>query len=326
MTATRNRPRGGVLVESAIVTSFMMLVLLATLRLGIVGYYTMQADAAAFQHAHETALNVPDPTARTHVEGNYSGIQDNDISQSPPQPAPAPSMPVDYSYQNTGNRHGGASMILSTQVQSIVKKKNIVDIPGIGPISAIGSAIEPRNQENALDFNIFGDTLPLAMFSDRVDYFVQGENAPPYFLGFIRMRECLAWDSSGNYCQSDLYPALGLAEFLGGGPPENLQNNYARAQNGIGSANNPTGIPNAVFEEAGIHQRCFAALATVLSNNPAYPSDKVAFMAALQPHYGVINSWDNPLPGGYPLNEIVPGAYPMFSWRRGVDVNGNATC
>ncbi|HMD01878.1 MAG TPA: TadE family protein [Candidatus Baltobacteraceae bacterium] len=271
--------RGAALTETALVVGVVLILILGAVQLGVIGYVQMTADAAAFMDAHENVIGIGSQysSAEAATAGVYPNITVGEISESP-APAPVPTVYVDYGYNDpnpiiraasASNRHGGASMMEPTQLTSVVQKPNVISMLGI-PLSVESYMVEPQWLENGVHFDVANsDNYGQAGANFQVNYFTQGENTPPYYVGFNFQEDCTdtqPWSASGSGgCLSPVqFRALGVAEHLDDSDWKNLTNGISGSW------------PSTVFQQVACHQRYFATLAQFFANN----SDLTSIMPA----------------------------------------------
>ncbi len=299
---------GVALAETALVLSLALLFIFGALQFAILGFCEMTTDTASFIHAHGVSDGMSDTAARSETTQVLSKVNTTDISSTQQAP-PVQAAPVNYSYGDTSNRHGGASFIAGTQQQSEVTNTQapLVNLLAgmVGPSGVFttrGVDVEPLTYESSIDFNVYGDPSN-NLLVHSADYFSQGENAPPYFVGLHYFRFCPdAPSTKWNTCSNpNTYAALGMAEYL-----DDL--NWARNDPGVGA--------NGVFRETTAHQRVFADLAAFFAANPTMNLNGATANAfdTGAPHgdWCTTYNWDNHVPGGYAPNDIHPGKYPLY--------------
>lgn len=306
--------RGAVLVETALTIFLILTLLYGTVQLGIVGIEQLRADGAAFTSAHARALNVSEPTVgaldpAAKAAAIYRGVAATDVALANGEP-PKTSETVNYDFTNTQGRHGGVSMLLPVQIVSTVLRKNVNNIV-LGATGSLftltGRTIDPAYLEVGAHGNIQGNAFnSIGAFNDRSDYFSQGENTPPYFVGFHYLTFCENTSSwSGCPTNQQDYDAVGLAEYLD-------DDNWGRASNGS--------VPNGVFHATLGHQNTFAQISGVLA--AATSAQALYATGTLRWNRGVLdcvyNTWDSRQAGGYPNNYTAVGQYPLHP-----DVNCN---
>jgi hypothetical protein len=302
-----NGQRGAVLVETALTILVVLTVLYGSLQLGIVGVEQLRADGAAFASSHAQALNVTEPTVgaidpAAKAAGIYRGVASTDVALANGKP-PTTAEAVNYDFTDTQGRHGGVSLTLPVQVVSTVLRNNVnsIVLGATGSLFTLsGSTIDPAYLEVGAHGNIQGDAFnSLASFNDRADYFSQGENTPPYFVGFHYLTFCESTTSWAGCPTNDQdYDAVGLAEYLDA-------DNWGRANNGS--------VTNSVFIATLGHQNTFAQISGVLG---AASSAKALYATgSLRWNQGVLNciynTWDSRQAGGYPNNYTAIGQFPL---------------
>ena len=302
-----NAQRGAVLVETALTIFLILTLLFGGMQLGIIGIGQLRVDGAAFTSSHTQALNVSEPTVAganpaAKAAGIYRGVAPTDVALANGEP-PSTAETVNYDFTNTQGRHGGVSMLLPVQIVSTVLRKNVNNIllGATGSLFTLtGSTIDPAYLEVGAHGNIQGNLFnSLGAFNDRSDYFTQGENTPPYFVGFHYLTFCEDTSSwSGCPVNQQDYDAVGLAEYLD-------NDNWGRANNGA--------VANGVFHATIGHQNTFAQISGVLGT--ATSAQALYASGALRWNQGVLgciyNTWDSRQAGGYPNNYTAIGQYPL---------------
>ena len=316
----RHRQRGAALPETALVLTLLLMVVIGAIRVAVVGYQQVSADGAAFFNAHETGLKQTYPGVATQLDPNaatqsvFPRNATGDTTITPQTYAPPAVQLPNYGFNQSNNRHGGASLIQPLQTISTVTRTNLdpVSIFGGSVMTVTGIGVEPSFQETGVHGNIGGNTFGTqASFAAATDYFSQGENTPPYFGGFNYMQFCpVAPDpnpaNSWNGCPTTVeFLALGMAEYL------DVQN-WGRSPNGIAPEN------QAVFWEALYHQNVYAEISAVLPQDisPTHPWNVTAAKTALNHTDSTqliskVYSWDSAQQGGFPAPGYVPGTYPL---------------
>ncbi len=271
------RERGAVLVETTLVSGMVLTLLLFSVQVGILGFLQITADAASFVDAHVHSVGTVSKS--TDVEnataGTFPQLAPADIAVTP-LPAPSASIPVDYQYngskaevaQSQVSRVGGVSMMQPTLIQSNVRPHQVFNMFG-NNIGVSGQDIEPQWQECGAHYNVgnasdltCGGSNPSPNF--QVDYFTNGENTPPYFVGFNYIKHCQdaqPWSTctaSGAGSGED-FIAFGVAEYLDAC-------NAHRSIPGISGAGRDGCGNEATFHEAACHQRVYSDLAKFFNN------------------------------------------------------------
>lgn len=307
--------RGAVLVESALALPLILLFTYGSIQLGMVGLEQLTVDGGAFIAAHQKALlgdnlkNYQD--APTLAKASLPHLNSPTISVPEPTFGQAPTTDTtnfvqQYNLNNSNARHGGVSMIQPVQTVSFVKSTSFASLLlGIGnSISVTGIAIDPAfrliNGHGDIGGNNFNTT---AAFATAADPLVDGNNAPPYFVGFNYILQCPFTTTPWTACAQPYFSALGLAEYLD-------VNNWGRPVNGV--------IPDrlAVFSEARLHQNKFASIANALSVAAQSAKPHANKAAILNPLGGgdvqCVYSFDNQNLGTYTAGATHIGDFPLY--------------
>ncbi len=317
----RHHQRGAALPETALVLTLLLMVVIGAIRIAVVGYQQVSADGAAYFNAHETGLKQTYPGVATQLDPNaatqtvFPRNATGDTTITPQTYAPPAVTLPNYGFSQTGNRHGGASLIQPLQTISTVTRTNIdpVSIFGGSVMTVTGIGVEPSFQETGVHGNIGGNDFGTqASFAAAADYFSQGENTPPYFGGFNYMQFCpVAPDpnlaNAWNGCPTAVeFLALGMAEYL------DVQN-WGRSPNGIAPEN------QAVFWETLYHQNVYAEISADLATwapniaTTANRQNAQKYLNHTDPAQTIskVYSWDSAQQGGFPAPGYVPGTYPL---------------
>ncbi|HEY5231276.1 MAG TPA: hypothetical protein VIJ11_10350 [Galbitalea sp.] len=310
--------RGAALPETALTLTLLLLVIIGGIRVAVVGYEQVSVDGAAFFNAHETGLKQTNPSVAQQLDPNaatasaFPRAAGADATIAPQTFAPpAVSLP-NYGFDQTNNRHGGASLMQPLQTISTVTKTNLdpVSIFGGSVMTVTGIGVEPSFKETGVHGNIGGNDFgTAASFASAADYFSQGENTPPYFGGFNYIQFCAVApdpNTSWNGCPQQVeFLALGTAEYLD-------IDNWGRSQNGI------TPEQQAVFWETLYHQNVYAEITQALPSaigGKGSPSLKIAQSVLNRTdssqYIWKVYSWDSQQQGGFPAPGYVPGQYPL---------------
>ena len=218
----RNRPRGAILVETALFVSATLVFMLGTIQIGVLGFLQLTTDSAAYFDARANVLTVAAGTLVQATHNAFSQIPVADI-QPVALPAPTPTIPVDYGYNDPNpivqgasavQRHGGASMMQPAQLQTTVNVPGLANILGQS-LGVTGTAIEAKWVECGPHFEIANTGCSLANPSanQQTNYFTNGENTPLYFVGFNYMQQCSLQGPWGVYSGSN--PNSGTNAFYG---------------------------------------------------------------------------------------------------------------
>ena len=263
------------MVETALFVSATLVFMLGIIQIGVLGYLQLTTDAAAYYDARANVLTVSSGTPEQATNNAFPQISIANI-QPTAVPAPTPSVAVDYGYNDPSasvratsqsNRHGGASMMTPEQLQATV------DVPGLAHIlgkslGVNGVAIEAKWVECGTHDDIANEGCSLASpgpYSQN-NYFTQGENTPPYFVGFNYLQECslngpwgeytgqgdssLDWQNpAASYASGSDYLAY-FASFSGA-PPSGLTVDWSNSGTPCANGSN-SGNPNISFLALGV--------------------------------------------------------------------------
>jgi hypothetical protein len=274
--------RGVALVETALVMSFVLLMMLASINLSTIGFYQMSADAAAFFEAHTAALRRSCTPTGSVANSIFTRIPSASFScttiagQNLNVPVTA------YNFQSNSTRYGGYSIMQGSQIRSTVDATaaSIGLLPGGLKAPILGEAFEPQFDEYGVHYNADSNQSGLSWFTNRVDYFTEGENTPPYFVGYRIVRMCgiqtvtgssaaTAVSAPWSTCPNNVeWHGLGLAEYLD-------TDNWGYTNPGIGPVH-ATSSPKATFQYAECHQQLYVAFAAKLATyySAALPTTK----------------------------------------------------
>ncbi len=351
-----NAVRGAALVETALVVGVVLVMVLGAVQIGVIGYLQMTADAASFINAHQNVVGVSSGSPASATAQVFPQIASSDITTTV-LPAPSPTVYIDYGYNDpdptvaaasASNRHGGASIMEPSQMQSTVSKPAVASILGV-PIGVSASMIEPQWMENGAHFDVANQNYGSTAANMQVNYFTNGENVPPYFVGFNYIQNCMdSMPWAGSTCSNQDFLALGVAEHLDDSNWNLPVNQGGSAVSGSWGGTAAGGANASTFTEMACHQRAFAAIAQFLVSNqdmptlhshyPAMPitltqnmngtradgtTGKVPIFAAFNGFDSTTNSaiqavysWDREIDSGYPSASTYPGpgAAPLYPW------------
>jgi hypothetical protein len=229
------------MAETALFVSAALLFMLGTIQIGVIGYLQVTSDSAAYFDS------------RAHVLGVASGSPEQATSTLFPQipapnmtalivPAPTPTIPVDYGYNDPNpniqqasavQRHGGASMLQPAQELVTVSLNGVAHILG-NALGTYSEVAEPMWQECGTHFDVanVGCSLSNPPADSQTNYFTQGENTPPYMVGYNYMQVCnltFPWGINSTNLPAQSIPALNTASTPNGttwqGPCSNGSNN-----------------------------------------------------------------------------------------------------
>jgi hypothetical protein len=297
VNAHRFGSAGSALPETSLVITTILLLMLGSLRLGLIGYTQVAADAAAFTNSRLNGIG--DPNAINKTTTAVARVDAGDITTQLGLPAPAVA-PVNYNITDDTTRHGGVTMMQAAQVVTTVLKSDLDGLlVGGNPISITGTAFAPQFLDFYSHQNVLGSALNSgAAMGNAQNYFTQGENVPPYFVGFHFMKFCETSLEAEPWseCSAPDFDALGFAEYLD-------QDNWNRSQAGVVGT-------DAVFKEMLCHQNKYANVAAVAYTATTRAAGAAA-MTETQPDIQTIYSWDAHSQGGYPPSSYTgPGSFP----------------
>jgi hypothetical protein len=284
--------RGAVLVETALVVGVILTMLLFSIQIGVLGFLQITVDAASFVDARWATVGVKDTTPGAHANSTsaiFTQVAPNQIV-STVAPAPSPSVPVDYGYNDPNaalqaasltNRHGGASMMLPTQQISTVTVPSVLSLFG-KRVGAASQSVDALWLECGIHVNVSNGNAACspaatgagsAAFSGN--YFSAGEDAPPYFVGLTHIHHCTD-NQPWTLCSTNgtNFLAEGSAEFLHA-PAGSQAGNWTNALPGAGGVANAT-----TFWLMACHQRTYAIIAAAIV---PYPT--------LTQYYNAYSSW-----------------------------------
>lgn len=294
-----HRLRGAVLVETALVVGVILTMLLFSIQVGVLGFLQLTFDAASFVDARFAAVGVADTSPAGHANATstiFPQIAPAQIA-STVAPAPSPTVPVNYGYNDPNaanqaasltNRHGGVSMMLPAQQTSTITKPAFFSL--FGKKVGVGSqSIDALWLECGIHVNVSNGNAGCSPAAAGVgsaayqgNYFTTGENAPPYFVGLNHIHHCTdaqPWTTCSTVGTD--YLALGSAAFLHG--PAGLQvGNWLANSPGAGGDAGAT-----TFWLMGCHQRTYAIIAAGLAPFP----DLQAYYSAFPNAFAVANGY-----------------------------------
>jgi hypothetical protein len=262
--------------------------MLASIRLSLIGFYQISADAAAYFEGHSSALN---RTCGTGAVGSsvFTTIPSTSFSCTAIA-GQSLNVPVTgYNFQSNTTRYGGYSIMQGSQIRTTVDATaaSTYLLPGGANASILGESFEPQFDEYGVHYNADSNQSNLSWFTNRVDYFTQGENTPPYFVGYRIMRMCGDTSISGSgatavstpwtQCANVEWHGLGLAEYLD-------TDNWGYQNPGIGPVN-VSSSPKATFQWAQCHQQLYVQFAHMLDYYyaAALPATKAQVAADFNP-------------------------------------------
>jgi len=272
--------RGAIMLETAVVTYFVLGLVLGALQLGLLGFLQITVDAGAFLNAHYNALGASGSDA-SFTSSEAATATNSVLPQIPTaqlhapvvQTAPSPTVPVDYLYNGTSgqqatasvNRHGGASMMQPYIEQSSI---NFVPLTFLNlPFTVNSQASEPIWLESTPEWDVTNSNYGAAYNGSNsalnANYFAEGENTPPYYVSFNFVQHC---DLPGEWGQPGANQGTcptANQDFLSLGVAEHLDiYDWANPVAGVSGPAFTTGsTTTGTFEEMACHQRAFSQIA-----------------------------------------------------------------
>jgi hypothetical protein len=271
---TTSYERGAILVESALVVSTALTLMLFTVDLGILGYFQTSADAASFFDAHENVIGMKSGTPEGYTSSLFPALKPGDMSPSV-LPAPSPDVPVNYGYNATAgqtpdpdsanHRHGGASLMQPVQLQVSVSPSPFFDVGG-ARVGVSSNYAEPKWTECGPHYNVANENEACgaspAPPNSAVAY-TDAEYTPPYYVGYNLVTHCedpQPWGDVANgyepVCLQTNFLALGVASYLD-------TDNWDAANPGVSGT-----YGSSVFQAAAFHQRVYAHIAQFFAVYP----------------------------------------------------------
>lgn len=249
--------RGAAIAETAVIVSFVLLLLFGTLELIEVGYLQTAADGAVFMTAHEYAIATASPNVVAYASP-YPGVQVPNV-QFTAMPPEDTQEPLDYGLGATTARYGGIQMIRPQHLQA----KYAATFQGFlsgGALSSLpisGGAVEARYMMADRGYSVDGWTPNnSSTYSHLINPLTQDDqNTPPYMVGWHQMIYCDAADLTATYpakCTTLFTTGLGLAEYLD-------HDNYSTA-----AGANGVYPDTATFYQMACHQKIYVAIAAAL--------------------------------------------------------------
>ncbi len=272
------------MVESAIVLSAFLTILLGAIQFGVVGFLQLTVDAGSFLNAHQNVIGTKDPSVADATHQVFPQIQVGDIAAPVVAPAPSPHVYVDYGYNSSNaavqaasstNRHGGASLLQPYKLQSTITKQPFTILGH--QLSVQSTATEAKWYETGPHWDInnlqYGGDSPATTY--RADPYVDGTNTPPYFMARGEVLHCPAVQVDWVSCPvtQDII-ALGLGNNLDIFNWSNPKPGVSGPANSVGS-----GGTTGTFQTMACHQRYYAQLAQLFQANPS--------LAALEQTYSI---------------------------------------
>ncbi len=255
------------MTETALVVGAILTILLFGIQVGIIGFLQTTADAASFMDARLAAVGTNSgntaESATSAIFKQFNPARNELVSVV--NPAPSPSVPVDYGYNaqdaneqaaSPFNRHGGVSMMQPTLSTATAQKNGIFRLfgnsIGVASTSIDASWLECGLHENVANSNASCTNTGSSNYQG--DYFKNGENPPPYFVSLDYLHHCNTAQPfpACNSYDGD-FIALGTAAYL-------QSNNWGYISPGVGGAGGL--VQTNTFEQMACHQRAFATVAS----------------------------------------------------------------
>ncbi len=258
--------RGSALAETAIVLSFLLLLLFGTMQIALAGYFQMQLDAATFEYSHSYALGATDPTALAQIAQLFPNVPASGIAFSASSP-PITNQPVNFTPNGPLiGRFGGASIMRPQRLNT----QATLNVGNLGFLSSSTIPFSAGDVEGRYMISNHDDDAQGAGYDSQTVYNTQvnpitqdDQNVPPYYFNFGFLFHCGSNPGWGATCHSQGLEALGLAEYLKDGN-DTVDGNYDVVNNGVTSGQ--------TFQAMAFHQRIYAQIAQVVLANPTKPA------------------------------------------------------
>jgi Flp pilus assembly protein TadG len=271
----RKHERGAVLVETALIVSTALTLMLFTVDIGILGFAQVSADAASFVDAHENVTGMTNGTPEAYTAGLFPIINQSAMTTTT-VPAPAPNVPVNYGYNapnppadSASTRIGGASMMQPVQLQVTVSPPPLLSIAG-QTVGVSSQAIEPKWTECGPHYNVANEDVACGSSgapANSTATLATGENTPPYYVGYNLMTHCMdqqPWGDTANgaeaSCQTTNFLALGMGEYL---DTNNWGPTTANMNPGVSGS-----VGQSIFYATAFHQRVYANIGQFFATYP----------------------------------------------------------
>ena len=293
---TRFRERGAVLVETALMISTALTLMLFTVDVGVLGLAQIQADAASFIDAHQNVIGQTTGTPESFTAGLFPLVPQSSMTMAV-LPAPTPSVQVNYGYNPPGggtpapgsasNRFGGASMMQPVQLQVTVSPAPLFNILG-HPVGVSAQFQEPKWTECGPHYNVANEDNacgdPSAPANSAVSL-ADAENTPPYYVGYNLMTHCEdsePWgdpvnNASDSTCSATNFLALGVSTYLD-------TDNWGITTNGVSGT-----YGSSVFQAAAFHQRVYSNIGLFFAKYPLLFPLYFDYSTAIYKQLGVAN-------------------------------------
>jgi len=266
----RRSIRGSALVETAMVLTTLLLVVLGVFRLGIVAYYQLGAEGTAWALARQVSLG--DTLANAQTNASAKMFRQIATADSTNTTANTPFMWMPLSFGTATSVHGGASLVLENQQRILTSHAGVPTLLKGSTVTTRAVAVEGAPFERGLYFNVAEASYNASNFASLTNFgsspSTSGESTPPYFVTMNYMGYCQisgtvstnlttlwtpdvtthrAWCPAGK----GVYRPLGTAEYL---DSKDWNNTTA----GVTSA-------TAIFATIACHQRYYAKAAQLIA-------------------------------------------------------------
>ncbi len=210
--------RGAALPETAVCIGIALTLLFGALELALLGYDQINADGAAYLAAHEAGLGLSQSSVTSAVAKPFGAVAANGTTLNALAPDDT-TVPVDYDYQQSGARHGGASLVRQAhEAATVTTAAPPAFVGALGKMAQVASSvIEPSVVFTNFGYDVqgVGFNTNSGTFNNHNAYFTTDANVPPYYVGFAFTQYCPGTTTWVTSCASGSRPIdLGLAEYL----------------------------------------------------------------------------------------------------------------
>ena len=303
------RARGAALPETAVMLGVALTLLFGTVQVGLVGYTQLSADGSAYVAAHAAMLGQNPQNA---MASPFPLITPANVSVLPTAPPDPTTIQVNYQLTNASARHGGVQVVRPAHLQASLAQNVLGDPMGVLPTVGVGSGVIEGNMlVSAPGWDLASAPIDSSTtYANQIGYTSDDGNAPPYFVGFHVMIDCMA-PAPGYWCTNAEYRSLGTGEFL---DADNWGNSAVGAQTG--------GVYQAMAYHYAVYQKVATILAAMATPPPASTMytgnasdygqppaiDPVSTALPIDKCYQTVQSWDVQTPAQTGTN---PDAYPL---------------
>jgi Flp pilus assembly protein TadG len=187
--------RGAILVEAALVLIFVLGLFFASFQIGVIGYYQLALDQSAQTQAHMIALGETASVTNadlTKYLPNMSSVHVNLGAPAVlPSFVPVNDMNVNYNFNSPQARTGGYTTIQPFRQASVLSTNSGVINLLFVSLTLNAPAIEATESQFCPHFCLKpGGPSKATIAKDRIDYFTNGDNTTPYYMGFHYMVTC----------------------------------------------------------------------------------------------------------------------------------------